>query len=254
MLREKAAAMPRSLLLLAAAITLLGHAALAGAPPRETITSEEIARQLQRELGDRLPSGRVELDLDNPSLRIAVPAGDPPAVGVDNVVYDARTGRVSADVTASADAADAEPVRVTGRVYRMIDMPVLTHPIAPGDVITARDVETIAVRSERLTQNFVGTEAELLGKTPRRSIRPGELVRPADLQVPIVIHKGELVTVVLQAPGMTLTAQAKALADGTQGSAIRVSNTRSGRMLEATVIGPGTVVISLNPTTAIAAR
>ena len=70
--QEKAAAMPRSLLLLAAAITLLGHAALAGAPPRETITSEEIARQLQRELGDRLPSGRVELDLDNPSLRTAM--------------------------------------------------------------------------------------------------------------------------------------------------------------------------------------
>ena len=253
MLREKAAAMPRSLLLLAAAM-LLGHAALAGAPPRETITSEEIAQQLQRELGDRLPSGRVELDLDNPSLRIAVPAGDALALGVDNVVYDARTGRVSADVTASADPADAEPVRVTGRVYRMIDMPVLTHPVAPGDIITARDVETIAVRSERLTQNFVGTEAELLGKTPRRSIRPGELVRPADIQVPVVIRKGELVTIVLQAPGMTLTAQAKALADGTQGGAIRVSNTRSGRTLEATVIGPGTVAIGLNPTTAIAAR
>jgi flagella basal body P-ring formation protein FlgA len=252
MLREKIAAMLR-LLLPFIASALIAQAAAAAPPPREAVTSDGIAAALRRELADRLPPGRVELDLDNPSLRLMAPAGGAAALSVDNLVYDARTGRVSADVVASADAADAEPVRVTGRVFRMIDMPVLARPVAPGDTIAASDIDTISVRGDRLVQNYIAAEADLVGKTPRRPIPPGALVRANDVQVPVVIRKGELVTVVLQTPGMRLTAQAKALADGTQGGALRVANTRSGRVLEATVAGPGIVIIPTNATT-LAAR
>jgi flagellar basal body P-ring formation protein FlgA len=48
----------------------------------------------------------------------------------------------------------------------------------------------------------------------------------------------------LQSATLLLTAQAKALEDGTQGQAIRVSNTRSGKTLDATVNGPGTVILA----------
>ena len=51
---------------------------------------------------------------------------------------------------------------------------------------------------------------------------------------------------------MTLTAQVKALEDGTLGSAIRVANTRSGRTLDASVTGRGTAAILTTST--IAAR
>jgi flagella basal body P-ring formation protein FlgA len=210
----------------------------------QSVPTEAIVAELKQELGSRLPGGQSELTLDNADLRLLVPAGPPPAILVDAVTFDARSGRLTAYVTATAGDVTTDRIRVTGRVRRMLEMPVLTRLVAPGEMITARDIESIALPADRLTQSFVIGPAELIGKTPKRSIRPGEPIRPSDIQTPIVIRRGELVTVVFQSATLLLTAQAKALEDGTQGQAIRVTNTRSGKTLDATVNGPGTVVLS----------
>jgi flagella basal body P-ring formation protein FlgA len=251
MIAGRALTMLRISLLVAGAV-LLPFAAAAAPPAQQAITADAIALELKRELGDQLPSGMIQLALDNPGVRLFAPADAAPGVAVDNLNYDARSGRLTAYVTATAGAADAEPVRVTGRVYRMIELPVLARQVAPGDAITDRDVDIISVRSDRLTQDFVGAASDLVGKTPRHSIRPGEPVRASDVQVPILIRKGELVTLVLQAPGLVLTAQGKALDDGALGAAIRVSNTRSGRTLDASVVSRGTAAVIT--ASAIAAR
>jgi len=213
----------------------------------QAISSEAIVAELTHELANRLPAGRIELVLDTVDLHLFVPAGTTPTITIDALAFDARSGRVSAYVAASAADATTERVRITGRVHRILDLPVLSRPVAPGEAITARDIETIALHSDRLSQTFVSDAAELIGKTPKRSIRPGEPVRPSDLQTPVVVRKGELVTIVLQDAALFLTVQGKALEDGAQGQAIHVSNTRSGKMLDATVTGPGAVALSILP-------
>jgi flagella basal body P-ring formation protein FlgA len=213
----------------------------------QAISSEAIVAELTHELANRLPAGRIELVLDTVDLHLFVPAGATPTITIDSLTFDARSGRLSAYVGASAADTASERVRITGRVHRILDLPVLMRPVAPGEAITARDIETIALRSDRMSQTFVSDAAELIGKTPKRSIRPGEPVRPTDLQTPVVIRKGELVTIVLRDTTLFLTAQGKALEDGAQGQAIHVSNTRSGRTLDATVTGPGAVALSILP-------
>jgi flagella basal body P-ring formation protein FlgA len=213
----------------------------------QAVSSEAIVAELTHELANRLPAGQIELVLDTVDLRLFVPAGATPTITVDALTFDARSGRLSAYVMASAADTASERVRITGRVHRILDLPVLTRPVAPGEAITARDIETIALRGDRLSQTFVSAAADLIGKTPKRSIRPGEPVRPSDLQIPVVIRKGELVTIVLQDAALFLTAQGKALEDGAQGQAIHVSNTRSGKMLDATVTGSGAVALAILP-------
>jgi flagellar basal body P-ring formation protein FlgA len=210
----------------------------------QSVPAEAIITELRHELGSRLPGGQSELTLDNADLRLLVPAGAKPSILIDAMSFDARSGRLTAYVAASAEDVTTERVRVTGRVRRLLEMPVLNRLVAPGETIAAQDIETIALPADRLNQSFVVGAADLLGKTPKRSIRPGEPIRPSDVQTPIVIRRGELVTVVLQSATLLLTAQAKALEDGTQGQAIRVSNTRSGKTLDATVNGPGTVILA----------
>lgn len=211
----------------------------------QAVPSEAVVAELTRELGNRLPAGPIELVLDATDLHLFVPAGTAPTIAIDALTYDSRSGRLSAYVAASAADTTTDRVRITGRVHRMLDLPVLSRAVAPGEAITARDIETIAVRGDRLSQTFVGDAADLIGKTPKRSIRPGEPVRPSDLQTRVVIRKGELVTIVLQDAALFLTVQGKALEDGAQGQAIHVSNTRSGKLLDATVTAPGTVALSL---------
>jgi flagella basal body P-ring formation protein FlgA len=130
---------------------------------------------------------------------------------------------------------------------RTIELPVLLHYVPPGQTIEADDVGMVQVPTRRLVQAVVAEPADLIGKTPRRAVRPGQPVRVADVRLPIVIHKGELVTIVVESKDMRLTAQGRANDDGAQGEAIRIANTRSGKTIDATVAGPGTVRIEAAP-------
>jgi flagella basal body P-ring formation protein FlgA len=218
----------------------------------QAIDADAIALELRREMGDRLPAGAVEIALDNPGLRLFVPASGPATLAIEGLTYDPRSGRITAYVSAPANDPSAERVHLGGRVFRLIDVPVLARSIAPGEQIVAGDVQTISLRAERLNQNYIGNASDLIGRTPKRSIRPGEPVRPSDVQIPIAVHKGEFVTVILQTRAIMLTAQAIALEDGAIGQAIRVSNARSKRTLDATVTGPGNVALAIP--TSLAAR
>ena len=53
------------------------------------------------------------------------------------------------------------------------------------------------------------------------------------------IRRGDSVSLVYQAPGMSLTMRARALEDGAIGQPIRLQNTSSNRTIEAVVTGPG---------------
>ncbi len=52
------------------------------------------------------------------------------------------------------------------------------------------------------------------------------------------MHRGDLVTVVLETPSLQLTAQGKALEDGAKNALVRVENTKSNRVIDAAVAGP----------------
>jgi flagella basal body P-ring formation protein FlgA len=126
---------------------------------------------------------------------------------------------------------------------RTVELPVLLRYVPPGDTIAADDIGTRTIPVMRLVQAVAAEAEDLLGKTPRRAVRPGQPVRLADIREPLVIRKGELVTIIVETGTMRLTAQGRANDDGAQGQAIRVANTRSGKTLDAVVAGPGTVKI-----------
>jgi flagella basal body P-ring formation protein FlgA len=52
-----------------------------------------------------------------------------------------------------------------------------------------------------------------------------------------------LVTIILKSPKMTLTAQGKALDDGSDGDTVRITNTQSNKVIEAEVTGPAKVAV-----------
>jgi flagellar basal body P-ring formation protein FlgA len=142
-------------------------------------------------------------------------------------------------------AAPASALDLASR--RTVELPVLVRYVPPGQTIAPEDVGTIGVPAERLVQAVVSDAAELIGKTPRRAVRPGHPVRIADIQAPLLVRKGELVTIVLESGAMRLTAQGRASEDGGLGKPVRVANTRSGKMVDALVTASGTVKIESAP-------
>jgi flagella basal body P-ring formation protein FlgA len=177
-------------------------------------------------------------------MRLAVAAEAPDTVAIEGLTFDARTGRFSALVSAPANDADAERQRVSGRVFRLVKVPTLNRAMAPGETIRAGDVTFLRVHADRVAGDTVAELRELVGRTPRRPLRAHEPLRAGDIQVPIVVHKGDLVTVFLETPLMRLSAQGKALEDGAMGAAIRIANTKSSRVIDAVVIGPNLASIA----------
>jgi len=205
-----------------------------------TVTGDEVGQSIDG----------AQLQLDNPALRLFVPASAPSGLDIEGLTVDPHTGRFSATVSAQNDNATAQ--RVTGRLIRMVKLVVLARALGPGDVIGEHDITTLTARADRIPPDAILAVRDLIGKTPRRLLRADEPLRVDDVQMPVIVHKGDLIILVLQTPFMRLTAQAKALDDGGMNAVIRVANTKSNRMLDATVIGPNLATVT--PPAQLAAR
>jgi flagellar basal body P-ring formation protein FlgA len=207
------------------------------------VGADAVATALLDEIRARQPLDDGEIQLDNPAMRFAVAAEAPDTIGIEGLSFDTRTGRFSALVSAPANDADAERQRVSGRVFRLVKVPTLKRGMAPGETIRAGDVAFLRLRADRVG-DVVAELGELVGRTPRHPLRAHEPLRAGDIQVPIVVHKGDLVTVFLETPLMRLSAQGKALEDGAMGAAIRIANTKSNRVIDAVVTGPNLAAIA----------
>ncbi len=208
------------------------------------IGSDAIAQQMMTEITAREPTADAELTLDNPALVLPVPADAPDTIAVDGLTVDHRSGRVSAIVSAPAGDPAAVRQHVTGRLVFRTAVPALLHAVAPGAIIAADDIGSVTVRRDRLAVDTVSDPQQLISRTPRRAIEAGAPIRLGDLERPILVHKGELVSIQLQTANLQLTAQGKALEDGTQGALVHIANITSNRVIDATVVGSGTVSVT----------
>jgi flagella basal body P-ring formation protein FlgA len=207
-----------------------------------TIENSQIAARLVEAMGKTAGDVRVVLDSQ---LRLFMAVGETGGIGVENIDVNRDTGRFSALIRLPADDPAAQPVRVAGRVETLVNMPVLARAMAPGDVIRASDVIWTQMVASSLPPGDLLDPKDIIGRTPRHPLRAEQALRPADIQIPLVVKRNELVLIVLERPGLYLTAEGKALEDGGQGSLIRVVNTQSNRTIDAVVVGSGRVAAQM---------
>jgi flagella basal body P-ring formation protein FlgA len=116
-----------------------------------------------------------------------------------------------------------------------------THDIARGEVIAAGDVAMDTAKNPILNGNILTSLDAAMGMEARRPLRAGEVISATDLRHPVVVTKGQTVTMTFDAPGVSLTAMGRAMAEGGVGDTVVVQNPASYRMISAIVTGAGTV-------------
>ena len=204
------------------------------------IDTDQLSKQLAAKLPSSLPLRRVELDAQ---FRLFVPVGLSTDIQVQKIDIKPETGRFSAEVRVASDDGDGAPVRVSGRIVGLITVPVLARPMMPGEVVRAEDITTADYRADQMQAGSVMDPRDLIGETPRHPLHAAQPLRATDLQVPVVVKRNDLVLIVLERPGLYLTAEGRALEDGGKGTVIRVTNTQSKRTIDATVLGSGQVAV-----------
>jgi flagella basal body P-ring formation protein FlgA len=74
-------------------------------------------------------------------------------------------------------------------------------------------------------------------------MRAGQKLRQADVERPRMMKKGDVVTLIYEVPGMTLTALGRAVTDGASGDVISIVNSQSHRTVEAKITAAGTAIV-----------
>lgn len=203
-----------------------------GMPHVEAVLSDALSRIVT--------VGRLQMELDSRAVELRAPQGAG-GLAVENLYYSPVQGRFAAEIVVTGSQVR---LPVSGRAFGVVQIPVLSRRVIPGDVIGPGDIDWLDVRADQTTSDTAATDAQLIGMTPRRGVSTNQPVRLRDLQSPRMVDKGTLVTITLSTPSMTLTTQGKALQDGGKGEVIRVVNTQSNRIVEATVAGPNVVAVA----------
>lgn len=189
--------------------------------------SEAVAAAIARQ------SGRaVEVRLAQSALVLHAPVTALGSTSVEIVAYDARSGSFDAIVRAPG----GDDARVSGIAEEVMEIPVLARPVQRGEVITEADITTIRSRIMLLSRNTVTDVKQLAGLSAKRPLRSGQPLQLSDVEHPLIVAKGSLVTIVYEVPGLSLTNQGRALEAGAMGDTISVLNPESHRTLLATVV------------------
>lgn len=224
--------------------------------PRSTLDSASVERasntvgagQLRAVIHDALLErgldGNLRIELDQPNPQMLLPLQASGELLISAMTFDERSGRFFARIEAPVEKSAAVRISLTGAAREITELPVLRRRVQSGEVITAGDIEWMEVNVDSVGRNIVQSAEEIIGMSPRRTISQGRLIREADLQLPVLIRKNSIVTIELIQGGLRLTAQGRALENGSHEQAIRVMNTQSNRIITGSVRNSNSVLVT----------
>lgn len=211
------------------------------------VPEEEVAAAIASAIeaqSSSLPSAAIlQVDFAGGIAGIQVAENAERSVQVEQLSFNPRSGAFTAIVRAPASDMLSPLRRIAGRAYPVIDVPVLTRDVMPGDIVRRTDIDWIRLPSTRVSQNIVTSLPQLVGMSPRNPARAGEPLRISDMRPPVVVEKGAQVDMTFISGSLTLTARGRALDSGAVGDVVNVLNSRSNRTVQGIIEGPNMIRI-----------
>ena len=150
-----------------------------------------------------------------------------------------QAARLNVQVSCNSGAGWSLFVPVDLAIYR----PVVTaiNPIARGATIADGDVQLIEADIASLNGQYLTRLDEAVGMSTKRALNAGNAILSEQLSQPILIKRGEAVTISAEVNGLTVSMPGVALTDGRRGEQIRVKNSNSAKIVDVQVVDTGLV-------------
>ncbi len=208
--------------------------------PGRAVSREEIQEALRGELLQLGMDADSELDLPG-LVPPMVPVAASVQVAYEASHFDPASQRFATTLIVMADGMPTLRARLTGRALPTVPVVVATRRLLLGDVVSAGDTRLIRMRAERVRAGTADRLEDVVGRQLRRPIGNGIAFIQADLAAPNLVTRNEPVTLVLESPGISLTAAGRALDSAAIGETVAVMNLGSRVVVEGTVTGPARV-------------
>ncbi len=142
---------------------------------------------------------------------------------------------------------------VNGRVERKLwvnahidvskEVVVSNHLLRRHYTITEEDIRLEKMNLAELSANVVTDPLEVIGKRTKRVIDPNLPLKLNFLEVPPLVRRGDLVTIVAESDTLKITTQGIVSENGCKGEVVRVINTNSRKDVYARVVDSRTVAV-----------
>lgn len=120
----------------------------------------------------------------------------------------------------------------------------LNRRLNPGDVISSADVKIATRDIASMAYGYYSHTDEIEGFSAKRSLAAGTLLSPDMLKAPLLVQRGQTVTLTAANSSLSISMQGEAMMDGGKGQLIRVKNLSSGRIIEGIVQSDGSVKVN----------
>ncbi|HLC41845.1 MAG TPA: flagellar basal body P-ring formation chaperone FlgA [Methylomirabilota bacterium] len=215
-----------------------GNAAMRGA---QTVSSEAIVDAAQRLLKKQLQADDMVVitPLQMPQEQI-LPAG---RLTLTPILRGEVNQVVPVVVELSVDGNVKAVVPLAMRVDRYQQVVVAARPIRRLAAITPEDLRIEKRLVSGLPAGPLDRVEEAIGFLASREIRGGEALSTKLVQLPALVKRGEIVTLIVEGDGVVVTARGQAKEEGQRGQLIRVMNLSSKKELYGRVEGERQVKI-----------
>ena len=130
------------------------------------------------------------------------------------------------------------PVRIA--LYEQVV--IASTSLRRGQVISSSDIQTHEVDISQLRNVPYLLADSVIGNKTKQNINSGSVIHSGNI---CLVCKGDKVSITASASAIAVIMSGIALSDGSEGDAIRVQNSSSKRVIEATIVDRNTVVVGI---------
>ena len=152
-------------------------------------------------------------------------------------------GKCSIAIDFSVDGQSQKTVWTTATIEILGPVVVTRKPLGRFQPITEDDIELQTMDLSDMPGDIISDSAEVLGKRTRRAIGAQTALRADFVELPPLVKRGDLVTIILESNGLKITTLGQVKKKGRLGERIPVINVDSKKMVYARVIDAKTVKV-----------
>ena len=150
-------------------------------------------------------------------------------------------GRVSVEVACSDKK--SWKIRIPATVSVYVPVAITQKPVPRRKQLLKSDIFFEERDISKLFKGYYTKNDDIDGLSARGQIKANTPLSPGLVQPPKMVKRGQDIDVFIKTRSYEIHSSGKALSDGARGDVIRVKNSRSSKIVEGTVVGPGIVRI-----------
>ena len=210
--------------------------------PSQTISGQTLLDKAIMTVQEQTSQGDISITPIGSVRDIVAPIGD--MVLTSSLPYGIRYNSPTAvmiDVSVNGQTVSKMSLRLDVKLYQQVV--VAAVQMSPGEIVTTEKLRYERMDTGHLKLGYFTDVNKVQGLMTRRLLMPSAVLTDSVVSRPLLIKRGNMVTILARMGGMEVTAAGQAMQDGNEGQLIRVQNISSGKTISAKVLDTSTVQV-----------